>query len=71
MDFTSCHFSSLVIGKVIEKVVCLQAEYFSAKVLANQKERQDNIQGSNTGSLELTVTSFFCISIISACIIKK
>lgn len=70
MDFLHAILSFLVIGKVIE-VVCLQVEYFSAKVLASQKERQDNIQGWNRGNLALTVTSFFCISIISACILKK
>jgi len=69
--FLHAILSALVISRIV--VACLQDEslYVFAKVLANQKERQDNIQGSNTGSLELTVTSFFCISIISACIIKK
>jgi len=58
--FLHAILSSLVISG-IEVVACLQDEslYVFAKVLANQKERQDNIQGPNTGNLALTVTLFF------------
>ena len=58
--FLHAILSSLVISR-IEVVACLQDEslYVFAKALANQKERQDNIQGPNTGNLTLTVTLLF------------